>query len=439
MRTRTANMAAGAPRAGLGPRASGLGVGATATLLLGAIAAVGLFAGRAGAAEVEAEQRGTLFLEPSNIKGNAGITVFHPQTDVSATFASGFGIAAGYAVDVVSGATPRVFAVRNDSTGRPVDAISGATKFSDVRQQAHAALSYSRPLADIAASYSYGWENDYRSHAVTVTTRTDVLDHNLSINLSYTHNFDSVCDASNTDTAGIPLARQALANSNNCFKGTPDVATRSLNIDAIEPSLTWAVTPRLALQGGGTALILDGFQSNPYRQVDLGRAGARPQETLPQFRQRYALFLRSAYAIPAARASIQATGRVYRDSWGVRAATAELLLQSYMTRFLLWSLRGRATAQSGAVFYEDAQTYFLHGPNGKYWTGDRELSPMQNLLTGTKLTYLHIPEAGEHHFISELDASLKFELLFYRLDSVFAPNADRKYAGILQFAVSARF
>jgi len=408
--------------------------------LFGALGLVALaFTGRAGAAEVEAAQRGTLFLEPSNIKGNAGITVIHPQTDVSATLASGFGIAAGYAVDVVSGATPRVFGVRNDATGRPVDAISGATKFSDVRQQVHGALSYSRPVGDVAASYSYGWEHDYRSHAVTVNTRTDVLDHALSINLSYTHNFDSVCDAANTDTAGIPLARQALVNSNNCFKGTADVATRSLNIDAVEPSVTWAMTPRLALQGGGTAQVLDGFQSNPYRQVDLGRAGARPQETLPQFRQRYALFVRGAYAVPSARASIQAMGRLYRDSWGVRAATAELLLQSYVTRFLLWSLRGRATAQGGAVFYEDAQTYFLHGPNGQYWTGDRELSPMQNLLTGTKLTYLHIPEAGEHHFISELDASVKFEMLFYRLDSVFAPNADRKFAGILQLAVSARF
>jgi len=404
-----------------------------------ALACLVTCAGRGNAAEVEASQRGTLFLEPSNIKGNAGITVIHPQTDVSATFASGLGIAAGYAVDVVSGATPRVFGVRNDASGRPVDAISGATKFSDVRQQVHGGLSYARPVGDVAVSYSYGWEHDYRSHAVTVNTRTDVLEHALTINLSYTHNFDSVCDAANTDTAGLPLARQALANSNNCFKGTADVATRALNIDAVEPSVTWAVTPRLALQGGGTALVLDGFQSNPYRQVDLGRAGARPQETLPQFRQRYALFVRSAYAVPAARASIQAMGRLYRDSWGVRAATAELLLQSYVTRFLLWSLRGRATAQGGAVFYEDAQTYFLHGPNGKYWTGDRELSPMQNLLTGSQLTYLHIPEAGQHHFISELDASLKFELLFYRLDSVYAPNADRKYAGILQAAVSARF
>lgn len=404
--------------------------------------ALGIVAGLARGAravEVEAAQRFTLFLEPSNISGNAGITVVHPQTDVSTTFGSGVGIAAGYAVDVVSGATPRVFAVRNDSNGRPMDAISGATKFSDVRQQVHGTLSYARPVGDVAASYSYGWENDYRSHAVTATTRTDVFDHVFSIGLSYTHNFDSVCDASNIDTLGIPLARQALATSSHCFKGTADVATRNLNIDAIEPSVTWAVTPRLALQGGGTVLILDGFQSNPYRQVDLGRAGARPQETLPQLRQRYALFARGAYAIPRLRASVQAMGRAYRDTWGVEALTGEVSLHQYITRFLLWSARARAHSQRGASFYEDAQAYFLHGPNGKYWTGDRELSPMQNFLVGGKMAYLRIPEGGQHSFFSEIEAALKWEALFYHLDSVYAPNADRKLATIWQASVSLRF
>jgi hypothetical protein len=404
--------------------------------------ALGVAAGATGearAAEVEASQRFTLFLEPSNISGNAGITVFHPQTDVSATFGSGAGISVGYAVDAVSGATPRVFAVRNDSNGRPVDAISGATKFSDLRQQVHGGLSYSRPTGDISGSYSYGWEKDYRSNAVTVTTRTDVFDHVFSIGLSYTHNFDRVCDASNIDTLGIPLARQALANSSHCFQGTADVATRKLNIDAIEPSVTWALTPRLALQGGGTVLILDGFQSNPYRQVDLGKAGARPQETLPQLRQRYALFVRGAYALPRLRASIQAMGRAYRDTWGVEALTGEVTLHQYITRYLLWSARARAHSQRGAVFYEDAQEYFLHGPNGKYWTGDRELSPMQNFLVGGKLAYLRVPESGQHSFFSEIEAALKWEALLYHLDSTYAPNADRKLATIWQASISARF
>jgi len=45
----------------------------------------------------------------------------------------------------------------------------------------------------------------------------------------------------------------------------------------------------------------------------------------------------------------------------------------------------------------------------------------------------------EQPAVAGQDASLKFEMLFYRLDSVFGPNADRKHAGVLQLAVSARF
>ena len=390
-------------------------------------------------AEVEAAQRFTLFLEPSNITGNKGITVSHPQTDVSATFSTGLGIAAGYAVDIVSGATPRVFGARTDAGGRPVDAVSGATKFSDIRQQAHGGFSYTRPTAEVAASYSYGWENDYRSHAVSVTTRSDVLDHVFTLGLSYTHNFDSVCDAPNVDTAGLPLQRKALVTSDDCFKGTAAATTRKLSIDALEPSLTWAVTPRLLLQGGGTLQILDGFQANPYRQVELGSAGRRPQESLPLLRQRYALFGRAAYALPALRASIQATARAYRDTWAVEAATAEVSLHQYITRFLLWSARGRIHAQRGAVFYKSADRYKVSGPNGQYWTGDRELSPMQNLLVGGKLAYLRIPESGVRAFFSEIEGAVKVEGLFYHLDSDFAPNSDRKLATIWQLSASARF
>jgi hypothetical protein len=203
------------------------------------------------------------------------------------------------------------------------------------------------------------------------------------------------------------------------------------------------VTPRLLLQGGGTVQILQGFQSNPYRSVQLGRSGNRPQESLPDLRQRYAVFSRAAYALPALHASVQAMARLYRDTWAVDAASAELSLHQYITKFLLWSARGRVHAQRGASFYRDAEGYADLGPNGQYWTGDRELSPMQNFLVGGKLAYLHIPETGARaasaSFFDEIEASLKWEGLFYRLDSPSAPNADRKLALIWQAAVSLRF
>ncbi|MEO5769175.1 MAG: DUF3570 domain-containing protein [Polyangia bacterium] len=395
-----------------------------------------------GAAEVEAAQRVTVFREASASRtglcaqgGACDLTVTHPQTDVGATFGSGVGLAAGYAVDIVSGATPKVFSV---------DAVSTATKFSDVRHQIHGGLSYSRPIAELSGSVSYGWESDYKSTAVTVTTRSDVLDHQVTLALAYTHNFDRVCDQNNDQAAGRPLERLALPSSQNCFKSTAgplsaQTATRSLNIDALEPTITWAVTPRLLVLGGATVQVLDGFQSNPYRQVELGSSARTPQESLPSLRQRFALFGRAAYGFPHTRTSLQAMGRLYRDTWGVDAATGELVANQYLAKYLLFSARGRVHAQRGAIFYRDALAYRLQGPNSLFWTGDRELSPMENILFGGKLAYLRIPEAGTTSFFSDLEFAAKWETLLYYLGSSSAPNSDRKLATILQLAVSCRF
>jgi hypothetical protein len=384
----------------------------------------------ARAAEVEAAQRVTLFYEPSTSGAHEGITVIHPQTDASATLASTVGIAAGYSVDIVSGATPAVFGV---------DTISAATKFSDTRHQVRGALTYTRPTADVTVGYSYGWESDYKSNSLTVTTRSDVMDHAFTLGFAYTHNFDSVCDQNNAEAAGRPLDRSALVSSANCFKGTADVVTRRLNIDSLEPAVTWAATPRLLLQGGGTIQILDGFQANPYRRVQLGSAGRTPQESLPELRQRFALFVRGAYAFPRSRTALHLMARTYRDTWAVEAVTGELQINQYLTKFLLLSVRGRMHAQRGARFYHDATDYRLRGPNGQYWTGDRELSPMRNVLVGGKLAYLRIPETQGSSFFNEIEVAAKWEGLFYQLDSAMAPNADRKMALIWQLALSLRF
>src|SRR4029079_1777948 len=98
-----------------------------------------------------------------------------------------------------------------------VDAVSGATGFSDTRQQVRGGFSYDRPAAALAASYSYGWESDYRAHAVSASTRTDLVDHNFTLALAYTHNFDSVCDANNQGVGADGLNLRALTSSVHCF------------------------------------------------------------------------------------------------------------------------------------------------------------------------------------------------------------------------------
>jgi hypothetical protein len=365
--------------------------------------------------------------------------VIHPQADVSAALGGAFSLTAGYEVDIVSGATPALFGANATGAGR-IDAITQATQFSDVRHQVKGGFDYGRPNAGVSAGYSYGWESDYKSSAVSVGTRTDMLDHNFTLGIAYTHNFDDVCDANNTAFEGLPLDRKALTASTNCFNAaSTEAVTHRLHIDTIEPSLSWTATPRLVLQGGATVQLLDGFQGNPYRSVKIGMQGRTPQEHLPRYRQRYALFTRAAYAFPGVRASLLLMARVYRDSWAVQGATTELNLHKYLTKSVLVSGRGRYHQQTGASFYRRASDYLVMGPGGQYWTGDRELAGMANYLVGGKLAYLHLPEQEKSPIFSELEVSAKMELLLYRLDTPDAPNADRSAAYIWQAALTMRF
>jgi Protein of unknown function (DUF3570) len=380
----------------------------------------------------EVASRLTFFREPST--ANKGITVVHPQVDASSPIGSGLGIAAGWEADAVSGATPAVF---GPHTG--VDAITNATQFHDFRQQVHAGFTYNRPDAGIGASYAYGWEHDYRSHSLSVITHDDLYDHNFTLAVAYTHNWDSVCDANNS-MAETALHLQPLTSSSHCFNSSyTDVVTQPLSIDAVEPSLSWTMTPRLVVQGGGTIQILDGFQSNPYRSVLVGGEHQEPQEHEPLYRQRYAVFGRAAYAFPQWRASGIGMVRLYQDSWAMQAVTGDLVVNKYLSSVMLLTLRGHYHLQSGASFYRNGEDYRVLGPAGQYWTGDRELSPMSNYLAGARMAFLRRPQQERSSWFAEMEADVKYEILVYHLDSVNAPNADRPYAHILQASYSLRF
>jgi hypothetical protein len=386
---------------------------------------------RAADNPTEVSSRLTIFREPSS--KNKGITVLHPQVDATAPVGGGLGVAAGWEADAVSGATP---AVSGPHTG--VDAITSATNFHDNREMVHAGFTYDRPDAGIGASYAYGWEHDYRSNSLSATTHDDLYDHNFTLTLAYSHNWDSVCDANNANSQ-TPLDLHPLTSSAHCFTGASDVVTHRLSIDEFEPSLTWTMTPRLVVQGGGTIQILDGFQSNPYRSVLVGSQHQEPQENEPLYRQRYAVFGRAAYAFPEWRASTVTMLRLYQDSWAVQAVTADAVVNKYITQSTLLSLRGHYHLQGGASFYRDGEGYRTNGPAGQYWTGDRELSPMSNYLVGGRMAFLRRPHQERSSWFVEMEADVKYELLLYQLASVNAPNYDRSYAHIVQAAFAVRF
>ena len=163
------------------------------------------------------------------------------------------------------------------------------------------------------------------------------------------------------------------------------------------------MTRRLVVQLGATIQILDGFQANPYRKVLVGSQNRTPQESLPQFRQRYALFARLAYAFPELRGSILAMVRGYDDSWDVRAFTADLVGTKYLGQSMLLSARVHYHQQGGASFYRNAVEYQTLGPPGQYWTGDRELSPMGNYLIGGKMAFFRRPPQERSSWFVEME------------------------------------
>jgi hypothetical protein len=382
-------------------------------------------------ADVEAASRVTFFREPGN--SNEGVTVVHPQTDVNAVLGESLSIGAGYEVDMVSGATPAIYSAQSG-----VDAISGATKFDDFRQAARAALGWNTNTVGVNAAYSYGWESDYRSHTLQVGAKGDFLERNFTLGLAYTRNLDEVCDQNNEAAQGL-LDLKPLVSSATCFQtGQRTTVTRKVDIDTLEPSLTWTATPKLLLQFGATLQLLDGFQSSPYRRVVVNFQGQAPQERLPEQRQRYALFVRGNWAFPSIRGALSMGARAYRDSWDLWSGTLDTWFNKYLASKILVTLRGRYHKQTGAVFFRSGPDLEIKGPTGEYWTGDRELAPMDTILAGFKLAYISKRGQEQQAFLEEVEINAKFDGLIYNLDAN-APNADRPYALIAQLGAALRF
>ena len=398
-----------------------------ASVVLLAVAAAG-----PARATVEASSNITLFREPSE---RTAIQVVHPQLDVSADVGKWAGVNAGYEVDIVSGATPRAYGSPTE-TAAGVDAVSGATSFSDQRQQARGGLAVNTALVGLTAGYSYGWEKDYRSHTISAMARGDFLERNFTFSLAYTRNFDSVCDQNNRNAQG-PLDLQALATSDNCFKvGSEDVVTRKVATHTFEPALVWTATPRLLLQGGATLQVTDGFQSSPYRKVFVGSQGRSPQEHVPDKRQRYALFARARLAVPEVRGALSAMARAYRDTWDLRAVTAEAELLKYLGPSIIVGAHGRYHLQSGAIFFRTATEYRTLGPVGHYWTGDRELAPLRSALGGVSLAFLKRPQ--NKAWFEEFELNLKFDFMKYAPEAD-GPSSDRKGAYTSMVGAALRF
>ncbi|HTE56077.1 MAG TPA: DUF3570 domain-containing protein [Kofleriaceae bacterium] len=354
-----------------------------------------------------------------------GLSVVHPQLDVQLDAGDSVTVGAGYTADVVSGATASVFSV---------DAVASATPFEDVRHEAHASLAIKGSRSGLSVGAGAAAERDYTSINVVVAGNVDLPGKNTNLALSYTHHFDHVCDRDN-GMAGA-LERRALTGLQPCERSslilvddTPgETVWREVEIDTAEATLTQNLSPTLAVQAGAYGQILRGFQSNPYRRVAV--SGVEPQESVPDVRGRLALFLQANKYLTGLHSAVHGAVRGYSDTWGVNSLALEMGYSQYFGDSLLFRLRGRVYQQTEASFFKDAFFYDTEGPAGAYFTGDRELAPIRNVLGGARLSYIGVGQDGESVWglFDEVRFELKGDVLL--LDELPANPEEDNPAGI---------
>ena len=357
------------------------------------------------------------------------LTVIHPQFDVGIDLGGVVTIGGGYEADVVSGATPSIYAAQRPGS---VDVVTSASDFSDTRHSGHGTLAFTGSRATLSLTYTYGTERDYKSNAITVGGTVDMPGKNTILALSYTRNIDEVCDFNNGDAE--PLERRPLTGQLPCFTDENGMTvSRPVRIDTIQASVTQNVTPTLVLQLGLFGQVTQGFQSNPYRRVRVFQVDA--QESVPEIRDRGSAFLKLRLALPGIRAAATLNVRGYADTWGITSFDVDTNYYQYLGKHVLFRLRGRFYQQSSASFFKTATEYELTGPAGQYFTGDREHAALRDFLVGGKLSY--IVSADENGSVlgafQDVDIHILAEGIWY--DSLVAGAPGAYVAGAVPDAI----
>lgn len=360
---------------------------------------------------VQLAPRATVLLEPSP---TSKLMVLNPSAAVTVSAVSGLDFQLGYEADIVSGATESLKGGRLS----PVDIVSSATEFDDTRHVLSGGVGFEHAGVKYAAGYSRGMESDYRSHAVSVTAGTTFLQKNTELTLSYARGEDEVCTTAFAPS-DPPSFRTPLDSSTGCFTDAEDRARRSVILDNFQAGWTQAWTPVLATQLVVFAALQHGFLENPYRAVVIAPAGDQALENHPDNRLRTAAALTAKYYLRPLKTALTGGVRVYRDTWDILSQTYELEAERYLLAPLRLVARARYYRQTEALFWSDDYTGGEpeDGPRGQYWTGDRELSPLESYLVGGRAVFRAEGEPRRRiaRVLLSFEASLSFDLLKTRL------------------------
>ena len=333
-----------------------------ATLCLLALA--GALLSRASVrAEDRVTIRGAYYREPST-------RVIQPVVEITKDLPDGFEINAHYLVDTITSASA--------AAGTSVDSI-----FTEIRNEVGLGIGKTWGRTTATVSYKYSAESDYWSHAWWASLSHTFWGNTATVGAFGGLSLDSVGFRTRTPTC---LAADGFSCPlNSAFGGL---------------GYTQVLSPVAIAQINLDTAYLDGFLSNPYRQV----AGIG-YEVFPDQRLRTAISVRGAYYFPSIETGLQVQYRYYRDfypgavpsgvtrdPWGLSANMVEGRIYHQLSRDLEVRFLYRQYFQQPPAFWCDVPANAGCSPmsvpvSPNYASSDPAIGPVRTEYPEVKLLW----------------------------------------------------
>jgi hypothetical protein len=263
------------------------------------------------------------------------VRVQAPSASVLAPIGSRWSLEASLVSDGVSGASPRYHS-----------AVSGASRMSERRNAADAAVTHYGDRDAWSVGTAYSNEHDYRSRTVSANYRWSTPDNNRTWN------------------AGLAYTSDAIGSSDD-----PTLHEHRRTWQATA-GVTQAVSAADMVQWSLGANFGDGYFSDPYKLPDI-RPGHRDQATS---------LLRWNHDLDALHAVVRTGWRYYADSFGVRASTFDAAwVQSLGERVRLTPSLRYTTQRAARFYFDPVYSASLGAPFPPGYDGHHDVSADQRL------------------------------------------------------------
>jgi hypothetical protein len=241
----------------------------------------------------------------------------------------------------------------------------------------------------------FSTENNYRSIFVGAHVEADLADKNAVIGLG----------------GGVSADRVDVSGSGGPFGGLkiqcpsdkmPVSDSCPLTTYLGSVSVSQIVSPNALVAATYDISSLQGYQSNPYRQV-VTEGGLVPEKH-PYSRLRQAIAVSGRFYVPESETTFIAAYRFYHDNWKINANTPELRIVQQVGFYADASVRYRYYTQSAAFFYEKTYPDPAMNPSVMFFTYDPKMTAFDGHLMEAKLGVL-----GQAFDLGGTWAKMRFE------------------------------